>query len=179
MNPKLVPWLQRIFWTLGWSVLVLAIASIVSEALYYFYPPSEVSLFGEKLNIGPEHHFSFLEQMRILFSSIGQAFFAFLVSAIFDMIFHRAPVGSQRTERFLVLTCVGFVGEGLLGLVLWGQVGIQIVPQFEMSTSLGLISVFNYLLSLFPNLISFVYAITIYVLYKHFSQMVAFESEVV
>lgn len=173
MNPKLIPWLQRIFWILGWSVLVLAMVNIAAEAYYFFRPTSN------DLIQWPKHEFYFLKQMRILFSSLGQAFFAFLVSSIFDMIFHRAPVRRQQTESFLIITCIGFVGEGLLGSISWAQSVLYIFPTFAKSTGPDLLSALSYLLSLFPNLISFVYAITIYVLFRHFSQMVTFESEVV
>lgn len=173
MNPKLIPWLQKVFWILGWAVLMLAVVNIGAEAYCYFRPASN------DLIQWPKHEFLFLKQVRVLFTSLGQAFFAFLVSSIFDMIFHRAPVKRQQTESFLILACIGFVGEGLLGMISWVQSAFYIFPTFGNSTGLDILSALSYLLSLFPNLISFVYAITIYVLFKHFSQMVTFESEVV
>lgn len=167
MNPRSILLLQRLFWVLGWSILVLAAFTVAAEAFYFFKP---MTVGGIPM---PKRDFVFLNNSRVLFSSLGQAFFAFLVSSVFDMIFHKAPVKSQQTESFLTLACLGFVGEGILGLFSWAQLGVLMWPNFDLLTGL------TYLLSIVPPLISFVYAITISVLFKHFSQMVAFESEVV
>jgi hypothetical protein len=173
MHPKLIPALQKIFWIIGWSVLALAVASIAMEAYEHFKPASD------GLIQWPKKDFYFLKSARLLFSAIAQAFFAFLVSSVFDMIFHRAPVRSQQTESFLLLTCIGFCGEGLIGIIGWAQSAFYILPQSDFSSGLGILSVATYLLSIFSSLISFVYAATIYILYRHFSKMVTFEAEVV
>jgi hypothetical protein len=168
MSPKVIRCLEVIFWITGWSILVLTAASIGTEAYYHFRPVTE-SFF-------PKHEFHFLKQVRLLFSSVGQAFFAFLVSSIFKMIFHRAPARSQQTRAFLTLTCIGFAAEGLFGLITWIQIATYMLGQ---SNAWGPLSVISYLLSLFPSLVSFIYAVTIYVLYEHFSKLVTFESEVI
>lgn len=173
MRPQLIPALQKIFWIIGWSVLALAVANIAVEAYGYFMPVSDGTVQW------PKKDFQFFKAARLLFSSLAQAFFAFLVSAVFDMIFHRAPVRSQQTERFLILTCIGFCGEGLFGIILWAQSAFYILPQYDFSSDLGILSVTTYFLSIFSNLISFVYALTIYILFRHFSKMVTFEAEVV
>lgn len=173
MNPRMIPWLQKIFWILGWSALILAAVTIASNAYQFFRPVSPTELSW------PKEEFYFLKQVRILFSSLSQAFFAFLVSSVFDMIFHRKPVRSQQTQAFLVLTCIGFVGEGAIGLISWFKSTFSVLPQFNVSSGVEILSFISYFVGLIPNLISFVYAITVYVLFTHFSKLVTFESEVV
>lgn len=173
MHPKLIPALQKIFWIIGWSILVLAAASIAMEAYDHFKPASG------GLSQWPKKEFYFLKSARLLFSSIAQAFFAFLVSAVFDMAFKRAPVRAQQAVSFLLLTCIGFCGEGLLSVIAWAQSLFYILPQSDFSSGFGVLSAATYLLSIFSSLIPFVYAVTIYILYRHFSKMVSFEAEVV
>lgn len=173
MNPRLITWLQRIFWIFGWSILTLTAVAIATQAYEYFRPVSPIEIPW------PKEQFSFLMQVQTLFSSLAQAFFAFLVSSVFDMIFHRKPAKPKQTESFLLLTCLGFVGSGVVGLIWWIQSAFTLLPGFDTSSGLGLLSIFNYFLGLFPSLMAFVYAITVYVLFKHFSQLVAFESEVI
>jgi hypothetical protein len=167
MNPRLILWLQRLFWILGWSVLVLAVVTLGFEAYYFFRPMSESIIQM------PKREFFFLNQTRVLFSSLGQAFFAFLISSVFGMILQKAPVRMQQAGKFLRLACIGFIGEGILNLMGWARIG------FVLPMELDVLTLLTYALSVFPVLNSFVYAITIYVLFKHFSQMVTFESEVV
>lgn len=171
MNPKVITWLQKIFWIVGWAVLVLTVGTIAFQTYDYFQPSTGLIQW-------PKKEFDFLHQTRILFSAVGQAFFAFLVSSIFGMIFQRAPARTEQTEIFLKLTCIGFAGDGILGLISWIRSAFYIFPQ-TMKSGWEILSGLSYLLSVFSILISFVYAITIYVLYRHFSQLVTFESEVV
>lgn len=173
MHPKIIPALQKIFWIVGWSILALVVANITMEAYEHFKPAPD------GLIQWPKKEFYFLKSARLLFSSIAQAFFAFLVSAVFDMAFKREPVRAQQTESFLLLTCIGFCGEGLIGIIEWVQSAFYIIPQYDFSSGLGILSIATYLLSIFSSLISFVYAMTIYILYRHFSKMVTFEAEVV
>lgn len=170
MDRKLTLMLQKVFWVLGWVTILIATASMAFQAYNHFNPPPE---------IWPKKDFSIVTQLHRLVSTMGQAFFAFLVSSIFGMVFHRAPIKKQQTEAFLTLTCFGFIGEGIFGIIDWIQFGVLVLPNFDLSTSLGWMSIFNHLLNIFPNIISFVYAITIFILFRHFTNLVTFESEVV
>src|SRR5690606_37844090 len=103
----------------------------------------------------------------------------FLVSAVFGMAFKRAPVCAHQTESFLLLACIGFCGEGLIGIIGWVQSAFHFFPTYDYSSGLGIFSAATNLLSIFSNLVPFVYAVTIYILYRHFSKMITFEAEVV
>jgi hypothetical protein len=175
MNPKLIPCLQKIFWIIGWAALTLAVFGIAIEVYQYFSPHEDPTLH---INLS-KYDFNFLRSLKVLFSSIGQAFFAFLVSAVLGMIFHRAPVRTQQTERFLILTCIGFVGEGIIGVISWVQLLYELFSHTSFSGIIGWLSMGTYLLNFVQSLSSFLYAATIYILYKHFSRMVTFESEVI
>lgn len=173
MNLKLISWLQRIFWILGWLILGLAVAMIGLDVYYHFKPPSEFL---------SQYEFYLSKQTQLLCSLLAQAFFAFLISSVFGMVFHKAPVKQQQTEVFLKLTCIGFIGEGVMGLVVWGYsiVGLFTVeaPSVDANIFQTLFHILS-VLQIFPNFIPLVYAIAVYVLYRHFSRMVLFESEVV
>lgn len=173
VKQKLIPSLQKTFWIVGWFILALTVVNIAVQAFQYFNP-----ITSELITL-PKQHFSFLHSMQLLFSGIAQAFFAFLVSAVFGMAFKTSPIQKQQTEAFLILTCLGFCAEGFIGLASWIKMIIDILPHFDYSSFFGALSLTGYLLSIFGNLISFVYAITIYILYKHFSKMVSFEEEVI
>lgn len=173
MDLKIIGRLQKIFWVIGWSVLVLT-GLIIGLEIYEFFRPVPESGF-----VWPKREFNLLVSIKLLFSSLAQAFFAFLVSAVFEMVFHRAPVRPQQAETFMRLTCLGFVGEGAVGVISWIISTVQSFSTFDVSTGPGILMTTTSLLSIFPSLILFVYAISIYVLFRHFSQMVSFEATVV
>jgi len=171
MNPQWMTRLQKFFWAIGWAMLALVLINIGCEVYRYFsYEPG---FLGEFFNKQPQ--FSLLTQLRVLCSGIANAFFAFLMSSVFAMIFQRTPPSAQ-AERFLILTCAGFVGEGLLTLYNW-ITGLSHL-QFG-NESWQIMTVMAYVLSVFTPLMSFIFAMTIYVLYKHFTRLITFESEVV
>jgi hypothetical protein len=171
MNPKLVPGLQKIFQVVGWSVLVLAVVNIGMQIYHQAFPPTGLVPFGKE-------PFELLFQVRLLFTSLAQAFFAFLMSAVFDMVFRRRAVRAEQAEIFLKLTIVGFVGEGVINILSWVRMMWQIVvesPDREWMWAQGAL----YFLQIAPHLLNFVYAASIYILFRHFSALVEFESEVV
>ncbi len=170
VNTKSISTLQKIFWILGVLGLLTAALTFGSEIFRWIYP-STSWVTAEGLPTKPE--FRIFTQLKNLFSAMGLAFFLFLVSAVLGMIFHRSPVKTQQTERFLILTCIGFIGEGVFGFS--GRVIdlIRLFGEWDIMTSL------LYSLGLISDLIGIVYAITIYIVYRHFSQLVKFESEVV
>ncbi len=180
MSSSIIRPLEKVFRILGWATLVLAVLSLVTQGFNFFNPSQYM----------PTPEFHFLKQMEIFFSTIGLAFFAFLISAVFKMILHKAPVNMEQTERYLILTCIGFAGEGLFALSGWlqstayvfsrmiGDWGTIVSDPMLFALSDGTL-LLGHLISLFTNFIPFVYAISVYVLFKHFSQLVTFESEVV
>lgn len=175
LKPKFVSRLQIVFWVLGWATLALTLMKIGMSAFQHFQPAAEFEII-------PRAPFIFLLELQKLFSGIGEAFFAFLVSAVFGMVYHRKPIGTQRNERFLLLACVGFLAESLLGALHMIRLGFQIIPDALNSnsgTEYIASQIISYFLFFAPSILSSLYAITIFVLFRHFAQLVTFESEVV
>lgn len=176
MSFKTIKVLQKIFQFVGWSILILALMRMLYEAYTFFFASEELH------SLSPQVEFSFLSSFSDLFSYLAQAYFAFLVSSVFAMVFnrgvHREPAGLARAQRFLVLTCGAFVIDGLLALVSWLQAGVYFVNHIQFSW-MGLLSVGAFLLGAAQGAILFVYAISIYVLFRHFVSLVQFEAEVV
>lgn len=171
MNTKLVTFLQKTFRVIGWSILALAVMSIAKETYEFFKPTSEMIQFQQPREL------QFMKSVANIFSYLSQAYFAFLVSAVFDMVFHRAPIRTAQAERFLFLTCAGFFVEGVFNIIGWIQTAVYF--NYIDFSWMGILGVGAFILGVFPVVISFVYAISIYVLFRHFSQMVTFEAEVV
>ena len=170
VNAKSISSLQKIFWILGVLGLITAVFTFVSEIFSWMYP-STSWVMPEGLSTKPE--FRIFTQLKNLFSAMGLAFFLFLLSDVLGMIFHRAAVKTQQAERFLILTCIGFIGESVFGFS--GRVIdlIRLFGEWDTMTSLF------YSLGFISDLVGIVYAIAIYIVYRHFSQLVKFESEVV
>ena len=169
MNLGLIRILQKIFWVIGWLVMVFAFIRIFHQ-VYLFTNPELVGHVGS---------FRFLDSMKLVFSAIAQAFFAFLVSSVFDMLTHRGPKNLAQSEKYLLLTCLGFVGEGMLAISSWLS-GWSFLFSGGISANLNTyLAVAGQVLNLFPLLTSFVYGASIYILFRTFSQMVTFESEVI
>lgn len=157
---KVVNGLQRFFWIAGWLMLAVTALSILTAVYLY---------------------------TKGLVVDLTQAFFAFFMSAVFGMIFHRQPVGSQRAERFLIITCCGFVLESLIRVystvefairqgLLCNLVENPILNCGPLANTLQIVSHMTVLASALSPLL---FAITIYVLFRHFTRMVTFEAEVV
>ena len=169
MNARLVKRLQIFFWLAGWAILVLGVANAGLPFIREYIFNSNTSFAHIYKN-----DFSVVISFQQIFSAIGEGFFAFLTSAVFGMIFRKEPA-SRQTERFLNLTCLGFLGSGVLSLYSWFTIIGPMMGQ-EAPNAFYLAS---YAFGLIPPLTNFVYAIAVYVLFRHFSQMVTFETEVV
>lgn len=170
VNTSSISTLQKIFWILGVLGLLTATLTFGSEIFRWLYP-STSWVTPEGVSANPE--FRIFTQLKNLFSAMGLAFFLFLVSAVLGMIFHRAPVKTQQTERFLILTCIGFIGESVFGF------SGRLIDQIRLFGEWDIMTSFLYSLGFISDLVGIVYAITIFVVYRHFSQLVKFESEVV
>ena len=118
-------------------------------------------------------HETFLIQLKFLMGSLGDAFFAFLLSSALFMIRNQKPVDSKKIDLFLKMTCFGFLVEGLLGTLGW-------INSSKPQESYGQISYwFVYFAQLTPALMTCLYAITLYILFHHFFKLISFKSEVI
>ena len=110
-----------------------------------------------------------------LFSGLGNAFFAFLIAAVVRMILKKAPVAIEYANRLMIVCCLFYLAGALIrfydlihGLLLTRR----LVPGFVW----GMLA--PYPLLAIPAITPLLYAASIYVLYRHFTDMVQFESEV-
>lgn len=162
-------WIKRLeitFLTLGWASLTIAGLNIYSSIRLMMGPRSP---FDQLLTA----HETFLIQFKFLMGSLGDAFFAFLLSSALFMIRHQRPVESKKIDLFLKITCFSFLVEGLLGTLGW-------LKASKPQESFDQISYwFVYFSQLAPSLMSCLYAVTLYILFHHFFKLISFKSEVI
>lgn len=175
-NQKVLKNLEKLFWVIGWIVLAITFFGVAATVYRYAYPPE---VFGQQIEF-PSDAFALFLQLKQLFSGFGEAFFAFLMSSVFTMTIHRQPVDLARAERFMICTCVGWIGAGLISMISWGRTLYMMAPGSNLILDnewlqIGL-TVLTWLGSL-ESLMPFIYALTVYVLFKQFSKMITFEAE--
>lgn len=175
-NQKVLKNLEKLFWVIGWVVLAITFIG-VAATVYRHYSPPEV--FGQQVEF-PSDSFALFIYLKQLFSGFGEAFFAFLMSSVFTMTIHRQPVDLERAERFLLCTCVGWIGAGVISMISWGRTIYMMSPGSSLILDnewwqVG-VTVLTWLGSL-QSLMPFIYALTVYVLFQQFSRMIIFEAE--
>jgi hypothetical protein len=164
MEKRLEQNLKRLFWIVGWGLLLVIVFGLVATVKTLIASPdAELS----------NHSFKLVSGLRMLFSGLAQAFFAFMMSSIFGMMFHGRPIHRERTDRFMILTCLGFVGEGVIGIISWVQLLITQLPHSDWLVET------SYFFGGLSSLAPFLYAVSIYLLYRHYSKLITFESEVI
>jgi len=175
MNTKIISFLQKVFWVIGLAILLLAIMNLVSEAYFQLNYADDPYYQITSMN----GDFNFFVQAELFFAAIGHAFFSFLVSAVFQIVFRRGPVNLAYNERILKICCFGYLGQATFGILIW----IRSAPYFfgvtESSSFLGLVVAIGNISTIIPSVVVIIYAISIYVLYRHFTATVTIESEVV
>jgi hypothetical protein len=164
---RFVQGLQRLFWVVGWVLIVVAAAGVyqtLNNGIFHFQPE-------------PEHY---LPQFKKFVETLTEGFFAFLMSTVFGMIFHREPVSSVRGERFMKITCLCYLLQAVIQVYTWFY-GIFLIrgPCPDCGLAMGTTMWGLYLLVGIASLGPALYAVIIFVLYRHFTRMVKFESEVV
>ena len=105
--------------------------------------------------------------LRSFFSGFSHALFAFLIASVVLMIERQAPVGHDRARRLMIVCCLSYVADALAKFYAL----IMAMSRFLEGWSL-------YLPMAISAVASILYAASIFVLYTHFTKMVAFESEV-
>lgn len=177
---KLISGLQKVFWVVGWASLVITAAGMAGTV--YFHMKINFDTATGTIP-GWSDTFYLLPQFKILVSGVTDAFFAFLVSSVFGMIFHRRPVDIPRSERFLLITCIGFALEAAISFFGWAEYLVRTANLQCSGEQCELwfraVAAGSYALNAISALSPLLYSITIYVLFRHFASMVTFESEVV
>ncbi len=161
-------WIRRleiIFLILGWTSLIMTVLGLVMAMKSVIAPQS---IFEMNLT----RHQTFVFQLKTLLIGISESFFAFLMSSALSMIRMQKPLNNQKIDLFLKITCIGFIGEGLLGIF----AGIQLMSFYRLEEyGVWLVE----LMRLTPALMSCLYGVTLFILYHHFFKLISFKSEVI
>ena len=119
-----------------------------------------------------------LPQVRVLVDLMTNGFFLLLVSHVFSLIRGGSEHTHQYGFRLMTVTCVGFVLQALIGFssAIYALVKF---PKDALNATLDYLLFATSFLTSLGYLIPILYALTIFVLYRHFVGMIKFESEVV
>jgi hypothetical protein len=154
---------------MGWLVVAGVLAGIWGRVALYYQGQSDPTSFLGSLAA----RFELLSALSSFFADLGNALFAFLIAAVVRMIEKRAPVEHEYARRLMITCCLAYVAEAavrffsfslILSRVLHAMNGVGTLGPHSSSATLVLAPV--------------IYAVSIFVLYSHFTQMVTFESEV-
>ncbi len=156
---------------LGWMLLITILFESCGRIYIYLHTP--VNTEGIVPTMAK---FAYLRAHGCsFFSGLGSVFLAFLVAAVLRMIEKEAPIGMKNARRLMIVCCFFYLADA-------------IVRSFFLVMSLPDITfLFNRpnWISLLPHayigpppFAPLLYAASIFVLFTHFTKMVAFESEV-
>lgn len=162
MNLKVVRYLDVIFWVTGWATLALMMLTVFMEIRLYSLPPTEFDPLDRQLDI--------FKTALLVFSSIGQAFFALLLSVVFNMIFRGSVSHSRKAEKFSKIACIGFVGAGTFSVFNWVKTIASNFSNYSFTSEAEITFTFSQLIGVFSALMPFVYAAAIYTLYSYISR---------
>lgn len=173
MKEELLVLLKKIFWIIGWVTLGSIFFALMMQFYIYLNPPE---LHGRSFF----DFFKWSVQIKNLFSSLGLAYFAFLISSVFSILLNKSlPEDLQQNRLFLRFAVMGLFGEGLMRITIWiEQVGFNF-SHYKMSTVSDIVYFVSLFLDFLPNLMPILYGITIYTLFTYFIKMIEFESEVI
>lgn len=173
-DPKLLKTLQKFFWWAACVLVALTFFSIGMMVYMHLHPAP--NLFGLL------DRASVWDQLGAIIDGVAKFSFAFLMSTVFGLLGDRQAVDLERGNRFLKITVIAFALEALYGEVLWFKVHSQ--HSWSCSGSLcdwevQLLNLVSPLTTFLTNLTPALFAVTIYILYRHFTRMVEFEAGVV
>ncbi len=155
---------------LGW-LIILGIASNIYGYVEIFRKGLSVSTVFPGM-IGP---FSLASALGSFFSSFGNAFFAFLIAAVFLMIERQVPVGNEHANRLMIVCCFSYLADAVARFCSFLTSLSKDVPHLQSSDWRIWLP---YASTAIPVLIPVLFAASIFVLFTRFASMVVFESEV-
>jgi hypothetical protein len=158
---------------LGWILIVAVLGSVWSQfGLYYRAQNNPAGFFGSMVA-----QFDFANSLGSFFSGFGNAFFAFLIAAVFRMIEKQAPVGIGNARRLMIVCCLSYLACALTRFCSFLP-GLAAAQSSHLVRNFGLSYWFSFSSTLIPVIVPILYAASIFVLYMHFTKLVTFESEV-
>jgi hypothetical protein len=171
MKPTALKLLRICVLVLGWLLIVGVFLGIWSQA--NLYKQAQSDLTSSMALIAGE--FKLERAFESFFSGLGNAFFAFLVAAIVRMIERREPIGIEYANRLMLICCGSYLMNALLqfhNLVQSFFATLKLVGRFHF------LSIPTEIAMAVPAFVPILYAASICILYRHFTNMVKFESEV-
>jgi phosphoglycerol transferase MdoB-like AlkP superfamily enzyme len=162
LDSKIIILLQKICWFIGIVIICTAAFNIATQVH---------GAFGLTAELANDKGFFFQFLGRTFFSALEQAFLLFLVASILDCIFLNQPLNLQATDLFVRLACIGLIGGGVIDIVTWAQSVFYALPLVNFIEGRGLMNLIGSIMRIFSCLVSFIYAVVIFVFYKNFSRM--------
>ena len=166
MNAKMLTLLRICALVLGWLLVVGIVANVWGHFVVYRQAQMVPMAFPQ---------FNIATALGSFFSNFGNAFFAFLIAAVFRMIERQAPVGHENARRLMIVCCLSYVADALVRSCAFAASFPGTLQSFG---SFGWRFWIPYASTAIPVLVPILFAASIFVLYTHFSKMVTFESEV-
>jgi hypothetical protein len=173
MNAKSLRLLRIGILVLGWLLIIGILGSVWSQFGVYYRMQNNPTGFFESMAA----QFDFANALGSFFLSFGNAFFAFLIAAVFRMIEKQAPVGIKNASRLMIVCCLSY-GAGALMRFCSFILGLAAVLPSHFVRNFDLSYWFSHSSTLIPVIVPILYAASIFVLYMHFTKLVTFESEV-
>jgi|WetSurMetagenome_2_1015567.scaffolds.fasta_scaffold91138_2 hypothetical protein len=171
MKTKSLKFLRVCVLILGWLLLIGILMEIWSQSIRYTQAQSDAT--GYMSVVAGE--FKLGQAFESFFSGLGNVFFAFLIAAVVGMIEKQAAVHIKYADRLMLICCGSYLANALIQIYFWigsffltmqlpGGYHLMFLPT-EISLAV-------------PSLVPVLYAASICILYKYFTHMVQFESEV-
>lgn len=169
MKTKSLKLLRICVLVLGWLLIAGVLMGVWSQANRYEQAQNDKT--GYMAVVAGE--FKIESAFEWFFSGFGNAFLAFLIAAVVQMIERQAPVGIEYANRLMLVCCFSYLANALIQFH-------GLIQGFLLTLNDGFYWRFlpTELVLSVPAIAPILYTAVIYALYRHFTAMVRFESEV-
>jgi hypothetical protein len=171
MKTKSLKFLRICVLLLGCLLLFGILMEILSQTIRYNQAQNDVT--GTMTVLAGE--FKLESAFESFFSGLGNVFFAFLVAAVVRMIEKQAVVHIEYANRLMLVCCGSYLANALIQIHFWiGSLFLTV----KLTGGYHFAFLPTEIALAVPSLVPVLYAASIYILYKYFTGMVQFESEV-
>jgi hypothetical protein len=171
MNNKSLKFLRICVLILGCLLLFGVLMEILGQTIRYNQAQNDVT--GTMAFMAGE--FRLESAFESFFSGLGNVFFAFLIAAVVRMIEKQAAIHIEYANRLMLVCCGFYLANALIKIHFWIKSFFMMV---KLTGSYQLTFLPTEIALAVPTLVPVLYAASIYILYKYFTGMVQFESEV-
>jgi hypothetical protein len=173
MNAKSLKSLRVGILILGWLLIISILGCVWRQiSISHLANDNPMGLLGSMTA-----QFDIANSLGAFFSSFGNAFFAFLIAAVFRMIEKQAPVGIENARRLMIICCLSYVAGALTRFCSFTLDLAGVLPSHSVG-NFGLPYWFSYPSLLISVIVPVLYAASIFILFMHFTKLMTFESEV-